>query len=296
MTIKRLAGALAAIGLVTATGSQGVGAINTYNAEPAPERTEVGALFVLWSNDDDDSDYERFDWVCSGTMIDDDTFLTAAHCTDDWPEGTRFFVSLDEDVQTPLDEAVASGLTPIETAELFLEQDNVVEGTPHQDEGFPGPASDSHDIAVIDFVGWDDTPQDVWDFTPATLPEANMLSAIGSRVLDTYDWWVMGYGTQEALRGPGGHTHPGGGVRLKALVDFNALNKSWIRLSMIEPRGYGGACYGDSGGPNFVEIEGQLILVATTITGDSPCYATNVVYRLDTEAAQAFLDDYVTLA
>ena len=294
MTIK-LAASLAAISLATALGAQSAGAINTYNAEPAPERTEVGALFVLWSNDDNDADYERFDWVCSGTMIDDDTFLTAAHCTDDWPEGTRFFVSLDEDAQTPLEDAAAEGLTPLETAELFLAEDIVLEGTPHQDAGFPGPSNDTHDIAVIDFADWGESPQDVWDFTPATLPEAELLSTVGGRALDAYDWWVMGYGTQEALRGPGGHTHPGGGVRMKALVDFNSLTKSWIHESMIEPRGYGGACYGDSGGPNFVEIDGELILVGTTITGDVPCYATNVVYRLDTEAARAFLSDYVAL-
>ena len=105
----------------------------------------------------------------------------------------------------------------------------------------------------------------------------------------------MGYGTQEALRGPGGQTHPGGGVRMKALVDFSSLSKSWVHESMIHPRGYGGACYGDSGGPNFLDVDGELILVATTITGDGPCYATNVAYRLDTAAARAFLDDYVDL-
>jgi len=97
------------------------------------------------------------------------------------------------------------------------------------------------------------------------------------------------------VNGPGGQTHPGGGVRMKAPVDFNALNKAWVRLSMIEPQGNGGACYGDSGGPNFVEIGGELVLAATTITGDTPCYATNVVYRMDTTSARTFLASYVDL-
>jgi hypothetical protein len=44
-----------------------------------------------------------------------------------------------------------------------------------------------------------------------------------------------------------------------------------------------------------MEIDGDLILVGTTITGDVPCYATNVVYRLDTQVARAFLSNYVTL-
>jgi hypothetical protein len=83
----------------------------------------------------------------------------------------------------------------------------------------------------------------------------------------------MGYGTEEAVRAPGGHTHPGGGVRMKAPLGFSARNPTWVRLAMNESRGYGGACYGDSGGPNFVTLGGELVLASTTITGEVPCYA-----------------------
>jgi hypothetical protein len=107
---------------------------------------------------------------------------------------------------------------------------------------------------------------------------------------------AVGYGTEEALNGGGGKpTHPGGGVRMKAPLGFNALTKSWVKLAMNESRGFGGACYGDSGGPNFVTINGQRILAATTVTGDAQCYATNVAYRMDTPTARTFLRDYVTL-
>ena len=36
-------------------------------------------------------------------------------------------------------------------------------------------------------------------------------------------------------------------------------------------------------------------LAATTITGDALCKATNVTYRLDTEAARSFLRAFVIL-
>ncbi|MDF2144268.1 trypsin-like serine protease [Knoellia sp. p5-6-4] len=269
-------------------------AINTYNAQPAPERTEVGAFVALWDRDEDGT-YDRFDWVCSGAMVDDDTFLTAAHCTDDWPAGTRFFVSLEEDVQSKLDAAVEDGLTPAEQAELFLDEGWIVEGDPHQDPSYPGNSADSHDIGVLDFYERDVTPQDVWDFEPATLPTEGQLDSLGSRALDAAQWWAVGYGTEEALRGPGGHQHLGGGVRMKAMEDFSALNNTWVRLAMNESRGLGGACYGDSGGPNFVVLDGEWVLAATTITGDVPCYATNVAYRMDTESARAFLEPFVDL-
>ncbi|ONI69602.1 hypothetical protein BWI15_23870 [Kribbella sp. ALI-6-A] len=292
--MKRKIIAVLAAGAAACAATLPAAAINSYNSSPAPERTEVGAFMALWDTTGD-AVPDRFDWVCSGTMIDDDTYLTAAHCTDDWPAGTRFYVSLEQDVQSLLDQAAAAGLTPAQTAADFVADGHAVEGDPHQDPAYPGNSADSHDIGVIDFADRQTTPADVWDFTPATLPTAGQLDSLGSRALDAASWLVVGYGTQEAVRGPGGHTHPGGGVRLKAPEDFNALNKTWVRLSMIAPQGNGGACYGDSGGPNFVTLNGQLVLAATTITGDVPCYATNVVYRLDTVSARTFLAPYVDL-
>lgn len=286
---SRLAAVLAAA--VLCLTSTPAGAINSYNATPAPERTEVGAFVALWDNTGDGVP-DRFDWVCSGTMVDDDTYLTAAHCTDDWPAGTRFYVSLEQDFQTLLDTTPG---TPAQQATALLAAGKIVEGDTHQDPGYPGNSADSHDIGVIDFAARPKNPADVWSFTPATLPTAGQLSALGSRALDALAWTVVGYGTQEAVRGPGGQTHPGGGVRMKAPVDFDALNKTWVRLAMTAPQGNGGACYGDSGGPNFVSIGGKLVLAATTITGDTPCYATNVTYRLDTTSARNFLKAYVAL-
>jgi hypothetical protein len=284
--------ALVAAGATSVALALPASAINGYNATPAPERTEVGAFVALWDNTGDGVP-DRFDWVCSGTMVDDDTYLTAAHCTDDWPTGTRFFVSLEQDLQ-PLIDANAA-LAPSAQAALFLAKGWVVEGDTHQDAAFPGNSADAHDIGVIDFAQRAVTPQDVWDFTPATLPSAGQLSALGSRALDAANWWAVGYGTEEAVRAPGGQTHPGGGIRMKGMEDFNALNKTWVRLAMNESRGLGGACYGDSGGPNFMELNGKLVLAATTITGDVPCYATNVAYRLDTTSARGFLEPFVDL-
>ncbi|WAZ25716.1 trypsin-like serine protease [Streptomyces cinnabarinus] len=269
--------------LITALPSS---AINSYNATPAPERTEVGALVATWDHDDDPATPDRVDWVCSGTMIDADTFLTAAHCTTDWPDNVRFYVSLDQDVQSALDtSATTYPGDPAAQANAVA-----VEGTAHSHPAFPGPASDTHDISVVELPAAKMASR--WSFTPATLPTADRL---GAGTLNSTDWTVAGYGTQEAVRGPGGHTHPGGGVRMKAPVTFNALNKSWVRLGMTAPQGNGGACYGDSGGPNFVTLDGKRILASTTITGDTPCYATNVTYRLDTPGARAFLSPFVNL-
>jgi hypothetical protein len=59
----------------------------------------------------------------------------------------------------------------------------------------------------------------------------------------------------------------------------------------------GGTCYGDSGGPNFFGSgSGETkMLAGTTITGDTPCVQSNVIYRLDTPSARAFLMNFVAL-
>jgi len=61
--------------------------------------------------------------------------------------------------------------------------------------------------------------------------------------------------------------------------------------------GDGGTCYGDSGGPNFLGAGASEtnIIAGTTVTGDTPCRATNVDYRLDTPSARSFLGQFVTL-
>src|SRR3989337_1846744 len=117
-------GASAAAVAVVVAGPAPAVAINSYNATPAPVRTEVGALVATWDDDGNPVTPDRVDWVCSGTMIDADTFLTAAH----------------------------------------------VEAR--------------------------------WSFTPAALPTANQLGRLGPQGLNTTDWFVAGYGTQEAVNGP----------------------------------------------------------------------------------------------
>jgi hypothetical protein len=270
-------------------------AINSYNAQPAPERTEVGAFLALYDRNADGTP-DRFDWFCSGTMISSDIYLTAAHCTVDWPAGTTFYVSLDQDVQGELDQAAALGLSGVAEAAWFVAHGHAVEGDAHWDPAYGHDEANPHDVAVVDFSTRATTPADVWTFTPATLPTAGELSALGSRQLAKDAWLVVGYGTEEAANTGGGQPgHPGGGVRMKASLGFLSLTPSWVWLAMNQSRGFGGACYGDSGGPNFVTINGQMILAATTVTGDAPCYATNVVYRMDTPTARTFLADYVTL-
>jgi hypothetical protein len=199
-------------------------------------------------------------WLyCSGTLIAPTVFLTAAHCGED---GERVRVTFDT---------------------AYEDGDRTYAGTFEADPLYPGSQSDPHDIAVVVL----DRP--VRGITPAPLPEADSLSTLAMG--DPFT--AVGYGAYEVTDGPGGHQFLYNDVRMVAVGTLNAVNKAWLRISMNPSTGDGGTCYGDSGGPNFLGDTG--IVAAITITGDAVCRATNVVYRLDTESARVFLDDFVEL-
>jgi V8-like Glu-specific endopeptidase len=204
--------------------------------------------------------YSDGTWLyCSGTLISPTVFLTAAHCGTDG-EGTT--ITLDSDYEAG---------------------DTVYTGTFHADPLYPGNQSDAHDVAVVVL------DKAVRGVAPAHLPKAGSLSSLPSDQLFT----SVGYGAYEVTNEPGGHQYLYDDQRMVATGELNAINKTWLRISMNASTGNGGTCYGDSGGPNFLGTTD--VVAAVTITGDAVCRSTNVVYRLDTPSARAFLGGFVTL-
>jgi hypothetical protein len=215
--------------------------------------------------------------ICSGTMITPEVFLTASHCTiffeqDLAPEGYTAFVSLDGSIPF-------GSLTSNQTKLLAVK--HVV-----TNPNFNQSQSDSGDIAVLILQ------KRVQGVTPAVLPSCGLLDQlVAQNGLKNAVFTPVGYGVQNRV--------VGGGVpffqdlnpipRMFAFSSFNSLNGGYIRLSQNPSTGNGGTCFGDSGGPNFLTVNGQQILAAITITGDTVCRSTNVDYRTDTVSAQAFL-------
>lgn len=215
--------------------------------------------------------------ICSGTMITSKVFLTASHCTvfyqqDLAPRGFTAFVSLDSSIPF-------GPLTSNQTELLAVAH---VVSNPN----FNQSQSDSGDIAVLILQ------KRVNGVTPAVLPTCGLLDQLAAQNgLKDSVFTPVGYGLQNRV--------VGGGVpffqdvnpipRMFAFSSFNALNGGYIRLSQNPATGNGGTCFGDSGGPNFLTVNGQQILAAITITGDAVCRSTNVDYRTDTVFAQGFL-------
>jgi secreted trypsin-like serine protease len=204
--------------------------------------------------------YSDGTWLyCSGTLISPTVFLTAAHCAED---GERVGVTFDPDYEAG---------------------DKVYYGTFQADPLYPGSSSDSHDIAVVVL------DRAIKGITPALLPTADSLSGLSS----TQQFTSVGYGAYEVTNEPGGHRYLYDDVRMVGTGTLNAVNKTWLRISGNPATGNSNTCYGDSGGPNFLGTTN--VIAGITITGDAVCRSTNVVYRLDTPSARAFLGQYVTL-
>lgn len=209
--------------------------------------------------------YSDGTWAsCTGTLISPRVFLTAAHCDHDVE---RLAVTFETDYDPK------SGKT--------------YWGTWHPHPGYSGNQDDPKDIAVVVL------DKTVRGITPASLPEAGSLSNLPG----TQKFTSVGYGAYAVTNGPGGKSYWYEDVRNMSVGTLNSINPAWLRISMNASKGDGGTCYGDSGGPNFLGAGANEtdIVAATTITGDAVCRSTNVVYRLDTPAARAFLGQFVTL-
>jgi len=215
--------------------------------------------------------------ICSGTMITADVFLTASHCTffftqDLAPEGYVAYVSLDQSI--PFGALTTSKTQLLSVAHVVT------------NPNYNPAQSDSGDIAVLIL------DRGVRGVTPAPLPACGLLDQlVAQNGLKTAVFTNAGYGLQNRV--------VGGGVpffqdlnpipRMFSFSSFNSLNGGYLRLSQNASTGNGGTCFGDSGGPNFLTVNGQQLIVGITITGDSVCRSTNVDYRLDTVSAQGFL-------
>ncbi len=256
-----------------------VGAI-TYGVLDENDHPNVGALIAEWRTPGVKEEF------CSGTLIAPAVFLTASHCT----AGLQARGIGNHDVWVSFDSEVGD---PVTTATL-------IRGTMHTNPeyGFSGPGgfSDPHDIAVIVL---DEPAGDVYPgITPARLPTLEVFDGMAVKNgLRGQKFTAVGYGTQQPTLGGGPQVFPFDGKRRVAVSEFDALNNAWLHLSQNVHTGDGGTCYGDSGGPNFLGAgTGETDIVAgITVTGDTPCLATNVIYRLDTQSARDFLGDFVAL-
>jgi secreted trypsin-like serine protease len=232
--------------------------------EPDTEHTNVGAMMMVlpgWGNTP----------VCSGTLIHPQIFLTAGHCTDGVDAG-EVWVNFNQDGTN------LKGI--LDVAQVIT----------HPDYWW-GPTSNPHDVGVLILA------KKVKNrIEPAKLPKAGFLDELleegklqqGS---DGAKFTMVGYGA--SLEWPPQHTYYED-QRQSSESEYQALLKSWLRLSQNQATDDGGTCSGDSGGPAFYEQDGTEILVGVTSWGDTNCIASGFNYRVDIPETLYFIDDVIS--
>ena len=218
---------------------------------------------------------------CTGTMVSERVFLTAAHCVF---VGDLLFGAGTFDVGVTF----VSDLGLDDPVPGFDESD-VTFGTWYAHPGFDGKYGNSPkrpDIAVV-----------VLEADPGVghsdLPAEHLLDGID---LKTAEFTTVGYGfVRNDVKRGGPHSLSSDGVRRYAVQTGSVLTEAWLRLSMNPATGDGGTCSGDSGGPHFLGAgeEETTTVVSVTSHGDTYCRSSDWTSRVDTPEALSFITAFI---
>jgi V8-like Glu-specific endopeptidase len=224
----------------------------------------VGGLIIQLSSGEKDL-------ICTGTLISPTVFLTADHCV-------NFLPSL----------GIAPDQVWVTFDPVFSQYGTFYPATYYTNPNSWHDMADPQDVAVLVLKA------PITNIAPARLPTAGLLDQMkAAGALKGQSFTAVGYGTVRDDKTGGFHALFWDPTRRYVGQTYSALTKSWLKISMNPSTGDGGTCYGDSGGPHF--LGDSDLVVALTVTGDAPCRATDVDYRLDNASARAFLGQFVTL-
>ena len=295
--MKKLAVALAVATMALAL-LAGTGGAVTYGEPDAGEHPYVGFMIYFVPS-------EQSWFSCTGTLLDEDTFLTAGHCTygigTDGEDvggtgGTDVWVTFaEEDVLAgwPARDEYETVEELYEARRAWLEaNESYVSGTaiphPQYDDFAEFPVT--YDVGVVELDG----PTGVTSFGElAPLGTAERLAGDTGRGRNEALVETVGYGIQSV------QPHP---------ADIESRYKSTSRIIEVtgnqsrggnlhtsnnpsEKGGRGGSCFGDSGGPVFVNNT-NLVIGVVSYGPSATCHGADYAWRVDTTPSYEFIQPY----
>ena len=223
--------------------------------------------------------------LCTGSVISDDAFLTAAHCIAAIPNAA-WVVTLDGG--SPEQPLATQGFFPDDFPFAVIGSVERSIGVIVHPE-FGRGLSRINDLAVVLF------PEDTFAHsTPVALPTAGLLAdlaAHGGLVGRTVT--LVGYGTDAEVGPPRYFFH---GYRQTATAPVQALTPRWLRVQHTPAAtDQGSLCYGDSGSPQFLGDSESNMIVSLLSHGLTTCRGAARAQRLDTASAREFLSRFIDL-
>ena len=294
--MRKLVSAVVAMVAVAATAGS-VGAV-TYGEPDAGEHPYVGFMIYFVPS-------EPGWFSCSGTLLDDDTFLTAGHCTfgvgtegaDAGDGGTDVWVTFaEEDVlagwPARADYATEEELYEARSAWLDANPDYVPGAAythPDYDDFAEFPVN--YDVGVVEL----DEPTGVTTYGElADLGAADQLAGSTGRGRNDALVETVGYGVQSV------QPHPqNDDSRYKStsrIVEVNGNQSEGGNLhtsnNPSSQGGRGGSCFGDSGGPVFINNTNQILGVVS-YGPSATCHGADYAWRVDTVDAHEFVQGFL---
>jgi hypothetical protein len=230
---------------------------------------------------------------CTATLISPTVLITAAHCT----EGTlgSTLVTFDSVVaeEPPSPFPVASDPT-VGYTDAELAAAGYLSGTAIAHPDY----SDFTDLKNWNDVGVIVLDEPVTGIEPATLAPENYLDDFESPVLNSTIFSVVGYGTEvrkpdSGPQKPEPMSYPL--IRRETTSPGQKLTPQILQLNgnPNDDRGGGGTCFGDSGGPVF--LDGYLVAV-TSYSYTNNCRYLGGYQRVDIPIVQDWLDQFAVPA
>jgi hypothetical protein len=296
--MRRLLVMLAALTATLVISAAPVAAI-TYGEPDAGEHPYVG--FMIFFSPSDPGWFS-----CSGTLMDADTFLTAGHCT--FPVGTDGAESPSaggNDVWVTFDPTDTLAGWPAradfpDEATLYAARSAWLNANPEYTKGvaIPDPSYDdfasfpvNHDVGVVEL---DELVTMATYGVLAPLGTAESMAATPSTrnnaLVET-----VGYGIQAI------QPHPlEVESRYKATSRIIEINGSIARGGNLHTLnnpsavgGRGGSCFGDSGGPLFINNTNEVVAVVS-FGFSGTCHGADYSWRVDTQPAYDFIQPFLT--
>ncbi len=204
-------------------------------------------------------------WRCSGTLLSPKLFLTAGHCTE--APAAHVEIWFDADVESGIP---ANGYP----------YKGDVGGTPYTHPEYYDAPWFMHDLGVVVLKGKGYKTSEY-----GALPELDELDRLAEeRSKKDITFTAVGYGLQQSFPDAAAWKDVAERIRMVAyprLIQINVPGFTGDFSVLLSNNPVtGGTCFGDSGGPNFID-DSNIVGGVTSFGMNGTCAGTGGVYRVD---------------